>query len=59
MKNEELWYEVRDGQYFCKACNRPLTGVTVKDAFVLNAPSVATHYSCDGCHKNVMLPSPR
>jgi hypothetical protein len=59
MKTDAQWYEIRDGEYFCKECDRPLIGVTVKEAFVLDAPSVAAHYHCDGCKKSVILPSPR
>jgi hypothetical protein len=58
MKPDDVWYEIRDGQYFCKACDLPLVGVTVKEAFVLNAPTVAAHYHCDGCKRSAILPSP-
>jgi hypothetical protein len=30
----KVWYEIRDGEYYCKDCNQPLTGQTVKEAFV-------------------------
>jgi RNase P subunit RPR2 len=54
-----LWYEIRDGQPFCKNCDRPLVGVTVREVGVLDAPVEGIHYHCDGCGKNVILPSPR
>jgi hypothetical protein len=56
----ESWYEVRDGQYFCKDCNEPLVGQTMREAFVLDAPVIASYHHCSKCLKNVMLPpSPR
>lgn len=56
----DAWYEIRHGQYFCKKDNRPLIGQTMKEAFVLDAPSESTFYSCEVCGRNVFLsPSPR
>jgi RNase P subunit RPR2 len=53
----ELWYEIRDGQPFCKKCNQPLVGQTMKEAFILDAPTEGVMYHCDGCKQNVILPS--
>ena len=56
----EAWYEVRDGQYFCKNCNQLLIGQTVKEAFVLNAPTEGASYHCGRCNRSVILmASPR
>lgn len=56
----ESWYEMRNGQYFCKVCNKPLTGQTMKEAFVIDAPSEGTYYFCESCGRNIILPpSPR
>jgi Predicted membrane protein (DUF2254) len=53
------WFESREGQYFCKQCNQLLVGVAMKEAFVLDNSSEGTHYQCDSCGQNVILPSSR
>jgi hypothetical protein len=58
MPTDEMWYEIRDGQYFCKACNRSLVGVMMKEAFVLDAPTEGVQYHCEGCHKAIIVLSP-
>lgn len=54
----ELWYGIRDGEYFCKKDDRLLTARTVMEAFVPDTPSVVTCYSCESCGRIVILPSP-
>ena len=47
----EIWYELRDGKYFCKKCNQPLIAQTVKEAFVLDAPTEGVSYHCQKCNR--------
>ena len=54
----ELWFESREGKYFCKQCDQALVGVTMREAAVLDAPVEGAHYHCERSDKNVVLPSP-
>jgi hypothetical protein len=51
MKPNEKLYVLKDGEYFCNSCGEKLVGQRVSEAFTLDAPSVATAYSCQkrGC----------
>jgi hypothetical protein len=52
----EPWYEIRDGEYFCKKDNCPITART---KIALDARSEATCYYCVSCGRGVVLDSPR
>ena len=52
----EAWYEIRDGEYYCKECEQLLVGQTVKEAFVLDAPTEGAYYRCDKCQRSEILP---
>jgi hypothetical protein len=53
------WFESREGQYFCKQCNRLLAGVAPKEAFAREDSTEETNYRRDSCGQSIALPSPR